>query len=73
MSGFLEVEIAHFLLKNLPSRMTICSIFNQKLDNFTNREIPPDLIRGSFKNLHSKLFGSDVYFDTLSTYSYLRF
>ncbi len=47
MSGFLEAEIAHFLLKNLPNRATISSIFKQKLNNFICREIPPDLIRGS--------------------------
>jgi len=31
--------------------MTISSIFYQKLNNFTSREILPDLIRGSLKNV----------------------
>ncbi len=51
MSGFLEAEIAHFLLKNLPNRATISSIFKQKLNNFICREIPPDLIRASLSHL----------------------
>ncbi len=40
MSGFLEARTAHFLLKNLPNRVTISSIFKQKLNNSINREIP---------------------------------
>jgi len=51
MSSFLNVKITHFLLKNFPNRMAISSIFNQKLNNFTSREILPDLIRGSLKEV----------------------
>ncbi len=47
MSGFLGAEIAHFLLKNLPNRVTISSIFKETLNSFICREIPPDLIRAS--------------------------
>ena len=47
MSGFLDAKIAHFLPKNLTNRVTISSIFIQKLNDFIYREIPPDLIRGS--------------------------
>jgi len=52
MSSFLDIEITHFLLKNIPNRMTISSIFNQKVNNFTSREILPDLIRGSLNRLN---------------------
>ena len=49
MSGFLDAKIAQFLPKNLTNRATIRSIFIQKLNNFIYREIPPDLIRGSYR------------------------
>jgi len=58
MSRFPDVEITHFSLKNISNRMTISSIFNQKLNNFTNREILPDLIRGSIKKPTEKKAGS---------------
>jgi len=59
MSGFLEVEIAHFLFKNLPNRITISSIFNQKLNNFTNREIPPVYGLLHFRKLLNGIFNRD--------------
>ena len=55
MSGFLDAKIAQFLPKNLTNRMTISSIFKQKLNSFIYREIPPDLIRVSLKVCRSIL------------------
>ena len=51
MSGFLDAKITQFLPKNLTNRATISEIFIQKLNDFIYREIPPDLIRGSLRNL----------------------
>ena len=52
MRRFLEAIIAHFWLKKFPNRMTVSSIFKQKLNSSINREIRPDLIRASLKYLY---------------------